>query len=139
MSQASAEQSGGAYRREDPIDASYRTVRNSAPSWGGVIGIWPRHHLVDGTETTQPEFSFWFSDVGFGVENYGTDPQIEIDNAPQDGASGNDRQLEKALKDSFPASDPVSVANGTVAGAPDPATGKPARPAGRTNSKPPVD
>jgi len=24
-------------------------------TWGGVIGIWPRHRLVDGTETTQPE------------------------------------------------------------------------------------
>ena len=34
-------------------------------TWGGVIGINPRHKLVDGTETTQPEFSFWFSDVGF--------------------------------------------------------------------------
>ncbi|MCK7492560.1 MAG: S41 family peptidase [Comamonadaceae bacterium] len=34
-------------------------------TWGGVIGIWPRHTLVDGTETTQPEFSFWFSDVGW--------------------------------------------------------------------------
>ena len=43
-------------------------------TWGGVIGIWPRHRLVDGTETTQPEFSFWFADVGWGVENYGTDP-----------------------------------------------------------------
>jgi tricorn protease len=29
-------------------------------TWGGVIGIWPRHKLVDGTETTQPEYSFWF-------------------------------------------------------------------------------
>jgi tricorn protease len=66
-------------------------------TWGGVIGIWPRHALVDGTETTQPEFSFWFSDVGFSVENYGTDPQIEIDNAPQDAATGHDRQLEVAL------------------------------------------
>ena len=66
-------------------------------TWGGVVGIWPRHGLVDGTSTTQPEFSFWFNDVGFGVENYGTDPQIEVDNAPQDAASGNDRQLEKAL------------------------------------------
>ena len=66
-------------------------------TWGGVVGIWPRHRLVDGTETTQPEFSHWFTDVGFGVENYGTDPQIEVDNAPQDGASGHDRQLERAL------------------------------------------
>jgi tricorn protease len=66
-------------------------------TWGGVIGIWPRHQLVDGTETTQPEFSFWFNDVGWGVENYGTDPQIEVDNAPQDAAEGRDRQLEVAL------------------------------------------
>lgn len=50
-----------------------------------------------------------------------------------------EKELEKALKDSFPASDPVSVANGTVAGAPDPVTGKPARKAGHTNDKPPVD
>jgi tricorn protease len=67
-------------------------------TWGGVIGIWPRHRLVDGTETTQPEFSFWFSDVGWAVENYGTDPDIDVDNAPQDYAAGRDRQLETALK-----------------------------------------
>ncbi len=66
-------------------------------TWGGVVGIWPRHALVDGTATTQPEFAFWFRDAGFGVENYGTDPQIEIDNAPQDAAAGRDRQLEVAL------------------------------------------
>ena len=66
-------------------------------TWGGVIGIWPRHRLVDGTETTQPEFSFWFNDVGWGVENHGTDPQIEVDNAPQDVVAGQDRQLETAV------------------------------------------
>ena len=66
-------------------------------TWGGVIGIWPRTLLVDGTETTQPEYSFWFRDVGWGVENHGTDPNIEVDNAPQDSAAGRDRQLETAL------------------------------------------
>jgi tricorn protease len=66
-------------------------------TWGGVIGIWPRHLLVDGTETTQPEYSFWFRDVGWGVENHGTEPTIEVDNAPQDAAAGRDRQLETAL------------------------------------------
>ncbi len=66
-------------------------------TWGGVVGIWPRHTLVDGTQTTQPEFSFWFEDVGFGVENYGTDPTIEVDNAPQDARDGRDRQLEVSL------------------------------------------
>jgi tricorn protease len=66
-------------------------------TWGGVIGIWPRHRLVDGTVTTQPEFSFFFDDVGWRVENYGTDPDIEVDNAPQDYARGADPQLEKAI------------------------------------------
>jgi tricorn protease len=66
-------------------------------TWGGVVGIWPRHKLVDGTETTQPEFSTWFTDVGWGIENHGTDPTVEIDNAPQDAAAGRDRQLEAAL------------------------------------------
>lgn len=66
-------------------------------TWGGVIGIWPRHTLADGSTTTQPEFSFWFQDVGWGVENHGTDPQVEVDNAPQDAAAGRDRQLEVAL------------------------------------------
>ena len=66
-------------------------------TWGGVIGIWPRHALVDGTITTQAEFSTWFVDVGWGVENYGTDPDIEVDIAPHDFAAGRDPQLERAI------------------------------------------
>ncbi len=68
-------------------------------TWGGVVGIWPRHSLVDGTITTQPEFSFWFKDVGWGVENYGTDPDIVVENKPQDYARGVDVQLERALSE----------------------------------------
>src|SRR5437870_1434268 len=67
-------------------------------TWGGVIGIWPRHRLVDGTVTTQPEFSFFFDDVGWRVENYGTDPDIEVDNAPHDYARGADPQLDRAIQ-----------------------------------------
>jgi tricorn protease len=66
-------------------------------TWGGVIGIWPRNTLSDGSFTTQPEFSFWFQDVGWGVENYGTDPDVEVDVAPQDYATGRDPQLERAI------------------------------------------
>jgi tricorn protease len=68
-------------------------------TWGGVVGINPRHPLVDGTMTTQPEFSFWFTDVGWGVENYGTDPDIEIDNQPQDYINGVDAQLERTIRE----------------------------------------
>lgn len=67
-------------------------------TWGGVIGIWPQHPLVDGTVTTQPEFSFWFMDVGWNVENYGTDPDYEVDIAPQDYRDGRDPQMDKALE-----------------------------------------
>jgi tricorn protease len=67
-------------------------------TWGGVIGIWPRHTLADGTLTTQPEFSFYFDDVGWNVENYGTDPDIEVDNRPQDYVRGVDVQLNRAIE-----------------------------------------
>ena len=67
-------------------------------TWGGVIGINPYHRLVDGTVTTQPEYSFWFVDVGWGVENYGTDPDFDVDIAPQDTRAGRDPQLEKGLE-----------------------------------------
>jgi len=67
-------------------------------TWDGVIGISTNYQLVDGTLTTQPEFSFWFKDVGWKVENYGTDPDYEVDIAPQDFHSGRDPQLAKALE-----------------------------------------
>jgi tricorn protease len=67
-------------------------------TWGGVIGINPYHHLVDGTVTTQPEFSFWFVDVGWAVENYGTDPDYDVDIAPHDYRDGIDPQLDTALR-----------------------------------------
>jgi len=70
-------------------------------TWGGVIGISPRHRLVDNTVTTQPEYSFWFKDVGWNVENYGTDPDIDIDIAPQDFANNIDPQLDRAIAEAM--------------------------------------
>ena len=68
-------------------------------TWGGVIGIYPRQFLVDRTITTQPEFSFWFEDVGWAVENYGTDPDIEVEITPQDYGAGRDPQLDRAIEE----------------------------------------
>ncbi|MCP4869806.1 MAG: peptidase [Proteobacteria bacterium] len=67
-------------------------------TWGGVVGIWPRFRHVDGSITTQPEFAFWFEDVGFGVENYGTDPDEVVRFGPEDYAAGRDPQLARAVK-----------------------------------------
>ena len=68
-------------------------------TWGGVIGIWPRHPLVDGGITTQPEFSFWFEDIGWTVENYGVDPDIEVEITPQDYVADKDPQLDRGIKE----------------------------------------
>jgi tricorn protease len=68
-------------------------------TWGGVIGISSRYSLVDGSTTTQPEYSYWFKDVGWGVENYGTDPDVEVEIKPQDYAQGKDPQLDRAIEE----------------------------------------
>jgi tricorn protease len=66
-----------------------------------VIGISPRHALVDGTITTQPEYSFWFEDVGWNVENYGAAPDIEVEITPQDYVAGIDPQIERAIAEAL--------------------------------------
>lgn len=70
-------------------------------TWGGVIGIWPRHSLVDGGVTTQPEFSFWFVDVGWNVENYGAVPDIMVDKLPHHYRRGEDPQLDRSIQEAM--------------------------------------
>lgn len=67
-------------------------------TWGGVIGIDMRYHLVDGTGVTQPRYAFWFDELGWGVENYGVEPDVEVPFPPQDWAAGRDPQLDTALR-----------------------------------------
>jgi tricorn protease len=67
-------------------------------TWGGVIGIDFKYGLVDGTAVTQPKYAFWFADAGWGVENYGVDPDVEVTIAPHDWAAGRDPQLDTAVQ-----------------------------------------
>ena len=67
-------------------------------TWGGVIGIDGRYSLVDGTAVTQPRYSFWFSQAGWGVENYGVDPDVEVPFPPQAWVAGDDPQLTEGLR-----------------------------------------
>jgi len=68
-------------------------------TWGGVVGIDMKYSLVDGTRVTQPKMAFWFDDgVGWGVENYGVDPDIEIPIPPHDWAAGRDPQMDEAIR-----------------------------------------
>ncbi|MGW3761662.1 S41 family peptidase [Streptomyces sp. NPDC005131] len=67
-------------------------------TWGGVVGIDSRYRLVDGTLVTQPKYAFWLEGYGWGVENHGVDPDVEVVMAPQDHASGRDPQLDAAIR-----------------------------------------
>src|SRR5690606_37844928 len=57
-------------------------------SWGGVIGVSPIGTLVDKTVVTTPIVAFWFRDIGLGLENYGTDPDIVVHDRPEEYAQG---------------------------------------------------
>jgi tricorn protease len=85
-------------------------------TWGGVIGIDGRYHLVDGTLVTQPRYSFWFYGLGWDVENHGVDPDVEVPLPPQDWGAGRDPQLDRAIElvlaalDEHPAATPPDPA-----------------------------
>jgi tricorn protease len=67
-------------------------------TWGGVIGIDGHHELVDGTGMTVPRYAFWMEGAGWGVENHGVDPDVEVMITPDDWAAGRDTQLERAVE-----------------------------------------
>jgi tricorn protease len=68
-----------------------------ARTWGGVIGYDNAHELADGTRITVPRLAFWFEDYGWGVENHGVDPDVEVIMSPDDWAAERDTQLETAV------------------------------------------
>jgi tricorn protease len=108
-----------------------------ARTWGGVIGIdgIPGHELVDGTHITVPRYAFSFNEWGWGVENYGVDPDVEVLNTPDDWAAGHDPQLETAVRlaletlEKQPPSAPPDPSTGPVKIRP-PLPPREARPAG---------
>ncbi|MFE9673259.1 S41 family peptidase [Streptomyces sp. NPDC006259] len=67
-------------------------------TWGGTIGIDSRYRLVDGTLVTQPRYAIWLDGPGWGVENHGVDPDVEVVARPQDHVAGRDVQLEEAVR-----------------------------------------
>ena len=85
----------------DIVTAAVRLLRLGpvvgARTWGGVTGYDDEHELVDGTSMTVPRLGFWFEEYGWGVENYGVDPDVEVIMSPDDWAAGRDTQLETAV------------------------------------------
>jgi tricorn protease len=70
-------------------------------TWGGVIGIDGRFDLVDGTEVTQPRYASYIGDYGWGVENRGIDPDIEVSLAPDQWRPEDDEQLDVAIAEAL--------------------------------------
>jgi tricorn protease len=67
-------------------------------TWGGVVGIDNRFALADGTGVTQPRYATWFSGgIGWSVENFGVEPDIEVAFPPHAYAAGTDPQLEYGI------------------------------------------
>ena len=68
-------------------------------SWGGVVGIRGSLPLMDGGYLMKPEFAHYSSEgKGWIIEGHGVDPDIEVDNDPAKEYSGEDEQLNMAIK-----------------------------------------
>ncbi|HEY2442749.1 MAG TPA: PDZ domain-containing protein [Streptosporangiaceae bacterium] len=76
---------------------SYGITVVGTRTWGGVIGCY-FNALVDGTLVTQPASALWVPDAGWGVDNHGVDPDVEVEIAPHDWAAGRDPQLDTAVR-----------------------------------------
>lgn len=66
-------------------------------TWGGLVGVLGYPDLMDGGVVTAPNLAF-FDEKGFGIENVGTPPDIEVEQWPVDVIKGRDPQLEKAIQ-----------------------------------------
>ncbi|MEU5685549.1 peptidase S41 [Streptomyces venezuelae] len=67
-------------------------------TWGGVVGMTGRHSLGDGTVITVPMNAGWFDAYGWGVENHGVSPDLDILRTPLDWAEGRHAQLDDAVQ-----------------------------------------
>jgi tricorn protease len=61
------------------------------------VGILGFPVLMDGGSVTAPNLAFW-TEAGFGVENEGVPPDVEVEQTPKDVIAGKDPQLEKAIE-----------------------------------------
>src|SRR5436853_7437071 len=64
------------------------------PTMGAVIGT-GSYSLIDGSTIRTPSVGVFLGDaVRTNMENYGVQPDIFVDNTPEDNVAGRDRQLE---------------------------------------------
>ncbi len=67
-------------------------------TWGGVRGIRGNIPLMDGGYITRPEFARYDLNSKWVVENKGVQPDVVVDNRPEDYVKGKDTQLDTAIQ-----------------------------------------
>ncbi|HKX27218.1 MAG TPA: PDZ domain-containing protein, partial [Blastocatellia bacterium] len=67
-------------------------------TWGGLVGIGGTPQLIDGGSVTAPNFAFYTPEGKWEIENYGVDPDLDLDLDPKAWRAGHDLQLEKAVE-----------------------------------------
>ena len=67
-------------------------------TWGGVVGFDDVGRLIDKGYVIAPQTAPYGFEGEWIMENYGVDPDIEVDNRPDLVAQGKDPQLEKAIE-----------------------------------------
>jgi len=68
-------------------------------TWGGVRGIRGEIPLMDGGYITRPEFAAYDLESQWIVENHGVQPDIVVENRPEQVVAGRDPQLERAIEE----------------------------------------
>lgn len=66
-------------------------------TWGGLVGVLGYPEFIDGGVVTAPNVAF-YNENGFGIENVGTPPDVEVEQWPSEVIAGHDPQLEKAIE-----------------------------------------
>lgn len=67
-------------------------------TFGGMIGSGATYKLPAGGTLSLPEYGFYSEQLGWSPENYGVEPDVEIELKPLPLSGGVDPQLEKAIE-----------------------------------------
>ena len=69
-----------------PLGRRFPRPHSASPVWS------------DGGYVTAANLALWAPEEGFGVENVGVPPDIEVEQLPAEVAAGKDPQLDKAIE-----------------------------------------
>lgn len=66
-------------------------------TWGGLVGVLGYPQFIDGGSVSAPNVAF-YNEQGYGIENEGVAPDIEVEQWPKAVINGGDPQLDKAIE-----------------------------------------